>query len=86
MRKVQDRATSADDEQRALGALFYFFLVGVDERPHVPAVLTTENAELRVGEVITLVDGSRVRIRAINPPADDETVGLDGVLVVEPYG
>jgi len=68
------------------GAAYYYFLVSVDGRPHDPAVLTTESAERRVGEVITLGDGSRVRIHAVEAPADDETAGrgLDGVLVDEP--
>ena len=68
------------------GTAFYYFLVGVDGRPHDPAVMTTESDARRVGEVITLGDGSRVRIRSVEPRVDDETVGrgLDGVLVVEP--
>ena len=80
--------TSVEDEQRAHGALFYYFLVGVDGRPHAPAVLTTESAECHVGELLTLGDGSRVRVREIDASADDETAGrgLDGVLVVERYG
>ena len=78
--------TYSEDGQRPHGAAFYYFLVNVDGRPHVPAVLTTETADRRVGEVIVLADGSRVRVRSIDPPADDETAGrgLDGVLVVEP--
>ena len=68
------------------GTAFYYFLVGVDGRPHDPAVMTTESDARRVGEVITLGDGSRVRIRSVEAPADDENrrAGLDGVLVVEP--
>ena len=68
------------------GAAFYYFLVSVDGRPHDPAVLTTESAERRVGELITLGDGSRVRIRAVEAPAhgEDRRAGLDSVLVVEP--
>ena len=68
------------------GTAFYYFLVSVDGRPHDPAVVTTESDARRVGEVITLGDGSRVRIRKVEAPADDETGrrGLDGVLFVEP--
>jgi hypothetical protein len=68
------------------GTAFYYFLVSVDGRPHDPAVVTTESDARRVGEVITLGDGSRVRIREVEAPADDETGrrGLDGVLFVEP--
>jgi hypothetical protein len=67
--------------------VFYYFLVGVDGRPYVPAVLTTDTADRRLGEVVVLADGSRVRVRAIEPPVDDEITGrgLDGVLVVEPH-
>ena len=74
---------SASHEEQPHGALFYYFLVGVDGRPHVPAVLTTETAERRVGEVFGLADGSRVRVRAVEAPADGGAAGLDGVLVVE---
>jgi hypothetical protein len=65
---------------------YYYFLVSVDGRPHDPAVVTTESDARRVGDVITLGDGSRVRIREIQARADDETGrrGLDGVLFVEP--
>ena len=68
------------------GTAYYYFLVSVDGRPHDPAVVTAESDTRRVGEVLTLGDGSRVRIRSVEPPADDETAGrgLDGVLVVEP--
>jgi hypothetical protein len=68
------------------GTAFYYFLVSVDGRPHDPAVVTTESDAHRVGEVITLGDGSRVRIREVEAPAEDETGrrGLDGVLFVEP--
>lgn len=68
-------------------ASFYYFLVGGDSRPHHPAVLTTQNAERRVGEVIVLEDGSSVRVVAVELTADDENAkrGLDGVLVVEPH-
>jgi hypothetical protein len=78
--------TTFEHEQGPEGALFYYFLVGVDGRPHVPAVLTTETQERRVGEVLLLADGSRARVRAIEAPGDDETAGrgLAGVLVVEP--
>ena len=76
---------SASHEEQPHGALFYYFLVGVDGRPHAPAVLTTETAERHVGEVLSLGDGSRVRVRAIDATVDDESAGrgLDGVLVVE---
>jgi hypothetical protein len=78
--------TTSENGQRPEGALFYYFLVGVDGRPHIPAVLTTETQERRVGEVLLLADGSRARVRAIEAPVDDETAGrgLDGVLVVDP--
>jgi hypothetical protein len=78
--------TSSDDWQRPRGTAFYYFLLNVNGRPHDPAVLTTDSADHRVGELIVLRDGSRVRVREIQPPADDESVGrgLDGVLVVEP--
>jgi hypothetical protein len=68
------------------GTAFYYFLVSVDGRPNDPAVVTTESDARRVGEVITLGDGSRVRIREVEAPADDENGrrGLDGVLFVEP--
>jgi hypothetical protein len=77
--------TTSEREVRPDGALFYYFLVGVDGRPHVPAVLTTETQKRRLGEVLVLADGSRARVRAIEAPVDDETVerGLNGVLVVE---
>ena len=67
-------------------ASFYYFLVGADSRPHYPAVLTTQNAERHVGEVVVLEDGSRVRVLAIEL-SDDENAkrGLDGVLVVEAH-
>jgi hypothetical protein len=82
--------TSSDDWQRPRGAAFYYFLLSIEGRPHDPAVVTTDSAALRVGEVIVLGDGSRVRVREIEPRADDESAGrgLDGVLVVEPdvYG
>ncbi len=86
--KVRTRASRASaDGQRPHGAVFYYFLVGVDGRPYVPAVLTTDTAVRRLGEVIVLADGSRVRVRAIEAPVDDETAGrgLEGVLVVEPH-
>ena len=39
--KVRTRASRASaDGQRPHGAVFYYFLVGVDGRPYVPAVLT----------------------------------------------
>jgi hypothetical protein len=78
--------TASDDWQRPHGAAFYYFLLNVNGRPHDPAVLTTDSTDHRVGELIVLGDGSRVRVRAIEPPADDESAGrgLDGVLVVEP--
>jgi hypothetical protein len=78
--------TSSDDWQRPHGAAFYYFLLNVNGRPHDPAVLTTDSTHHRVGELIVLGDGSRVRVRAVEPPADDESAGrgLDGVLVVEP--
>jgi hypothetical protein len=78
--------TLPEEGQVPHGAAFYYFLTSVDGHPYDPAVLTTESAERRVGEVIVLHDGSRVRVRAIEPRADDETGGrgLDGVLVVEP--
>jgi hypothetical protein len=78
--------TSSKDWERPRSAVFYYFLVSVDGRPHDPAVVTTNSADRRIGEVIVLGDGSSVRVRAIEPPADDETAGrgLDGVLVVEP--
>lgn len=85
---VRTRASRASaDGQRPHGAVFYYFLVGVDGRPYVPAVLTSDSAVRRLGEVIVLADGSRVRVRAIEAPADDETAtrGLEGVLVVEPH-
>jgi hypothetical protein len=77
--------TSSDDWHHSHGAAFYYFLLNVDGRPHDPAVVTTDSAEHRVGELIVLGDGSRVRVRAIEEPADDENAGrgLDGVLVVE---
>jgi hypothetical protein len=77
--------TTSEREVRPDGALFYYFLVGVDGRPNVPAVLTTETQNRRVGEVLALADGSRARVRAIEAPVDDGTAerGLDGVLVVE---
>ena len=80
--------TSSDDWQRPHGVAFYYFLLNVNGRPHDPAVLTTDTPEHRVGEVIGLHDGSRVRVRAIEPRGDEETTGrgLDGVLVVEPAG
>jgi len=67
-------------------ATFYYFLVGAHGVPHRPAVLTTQSAERRVGEIVLLEDGSRVRVLAIET-TDDESVrrGLDGVLVVEPH-
>ena len=67
-------------------ASFYYFLVGADGKPHHPAVLTTQHAERRVGEVIGLEDGSSVEVLSIEP-IDDESVrhGLDGVLVVGPH-
>jgi hypothetical protein len=78
--------TASDGWQRPRGAAFYYFLLNVDGRPHNPAVLTTDSADRHVGEVIVLNDGSRVRVREIEPRADDESAarGLDGVLVVEP--
>jgi hypothetical protein len=78
--------TAAEDGLRLHGAVFYYFLMSVDGRPYDPAVLTTDSADRRVGEVVVLGDGSRVRVRAIEPPADGETArrGLDGLLVVEP--
>jgi hypothetical protein len=74
--------TTSERELRPDGALFYYFLVGVDGRPNVPAVLTTETQKRRVGEVLLLADGSRARVRSIEV---DETAGrgLDGVLAVE---
>ena len=79
---------SWEDGQHPLGSRFYYFLLSVDGRPHDPAVLAAETADRRVGEVIGLHDGSRVRVRAIEPRGDEETTGrgLDGVLVVEPAG
>lgn len=86
MRVTVHAFTSTDDWQRPRGAAFYYFLVNVNGRPHDPPVLTTDSADHRVGELIVLGDGSRVRVRAIEQPADDESAGrgLDGVLVVEP--
>ena len=86
MRVTIHAFTSSDDWQRSLGAAFYYFLVNVNGRPHDPAVLTTDSADHRVGELIVLGDGSRVRVREIEQPADDESGGrgLHGVLVVEP--
>jgi hypothetical protein len=50
-------------------------------------VLTTQTPVRHVGEVIVLVDGSRVRVLAIEPAVDGggSRRGLDGVLVVEPH-
>jgi hypothetical protein len=78
--------TSWEDGQHPLGSRFYYFLLSVDGRPHDPAVLAAETADRRVGEVVGLHDGSRVRVRAIEPRGDEEAAGrgLDGVLVVEP--
>jgi hypothetical protein len=85
VRVTSAASTSAEDGQHRVGSPFYYFLVTVDGRPHVPAVLTTQTADRRVGEVIVLADGSRVRVHSIEPPADDEIGrGLDAVLVVEP--
>jgi hypothetical protein len=84
--KVRARASRAPaDEQRPHGAVFYYFLVGVDGRPYVPAVFTTDTADRRPGEVIVLADGSHVRVRGIEAPGEDEAAGLDGILVVEPH-
>ena len=78
-------STPAWYEWQPDGALFYYFLVGIDGHPHSPAVMTTDTHERRVGEVVDLDDGSRVRVRAIEATVDDEAAGrgLDGVLVVE---
>ena len=64
---VRTRASraSADGQRQYGGAVFYYFLVGVDGRPYLPAVLTADTADRRLGEVIVLADGSRVRVRAI---------------------
>ncbi len=84
--KVRVRASTASaDGQRPHGAVFYYFLVGVDGRPYVPAVFTADTADRRPGEVIVLADGSHVRVRGIEAPTDDEAAGLDGILLVEPH-
>ena len=67
--------------------MFYYFLVGADGTPHTQPVLTTNDAKRRVGEVIGLDDGSRVRIRGFELGVDPAAAGrgFDGVLVVEPH-